>query len=78
MPMSVFRKIPLSLRKSRVEEYQFAPLRIIFDIKLDLRRKSRFVIGIHVVDSSGHKVYKSTMESVSSIILMTIAAANKL
>ena len=49
---------------------------IIFDVKLDLRRKSRLVIGGHVVDSSGQEVYASTMKSVSSRILMIIAAMN--
>ena len=51
---------------------------MIFDNEVDLRRKVRLVIGVHVVNSSGHEVYVSTMNSVSAIILMTIAAANDL
>ena len=50
MSMSVFRKLPSSLRKAKAKGYQFAPLRMIFDVKVDLRRKTRLVIGGHVVD----------------------------
>ena len=55
-----------------------SPLRMIFYVRVDLRRKSRLFIGGHVVDSSRHEVYVSTMKSVSARILMTIAAANNL
>ena len=51
---------------------------MIFDVKLDLRRKARLVIGGHIVNSSGHEVYESTTKSVSARIMMTIAAANNL
>ena len=51
---------------------------MIFDVKVDLRRKARLVIGGHVVDSTVHEVYVSTMKSVSARFLMTIAAANDL
>ena len=51
---------------------------MIFDVKIDLRRKSILVIGGHIVNLSGHKVYASTMKLVSSRILMTIDAANGL
>ena len=74
----VFKKLPLSMRKSRAKGYQFVPLWVIFGVKLDLSRKDRLVIGGHVFDSSGHKVYAITMEPVSAIILMIIAAANDL
>ena len=51
---------------------------MIFDVNLDLRINARLVIGCHVVNSSGYEVYTSTMKSVSSRIIMTIAAANNL
>ena len=51
---------------------------MIFEVKLHLRRKARLIIGGHVVKSSGHEVYASTMQSVSARILMIIAAAEKL
>ena len=63
MYMKVFRKLPSSLRKARAKVLQFVPLWMIFDVKVDLRRKSRLVIGGHVVDSSGHEVYTGTMKS---------------
>ena len=58
--------------------FQFAPLRMIFDVKEDLRRKARLVIGGHVVNSTVREVYASTTKSVSSRILMTIASAKNL
>ena len=51
---------------------------MIFDVKVDLRRKSRLVIGGHVVDYSGHDFYASTMKSVLARTLMTITASNNL
>ena len=74
--IKVFRKFPSSLHKSRAKGFQFAPLRMIFDVKVDLRRKARLFIGGRVFDSSRHEVYASTMKSVSASILMTIAAPN--
>ena len=49
---------------------------MIFDVKVDLRRKSRLVIGGQVVDSSGNEVYARSMELVSASILIMITAAN--
>ena len=65
MLMSVFNKIMLSLCKARAKGCQFTSLWIIFGVKVDLRRKSIFFIGGHVVDSYGHKVCASTMKLVS-------------
>ena len=78
MSMKLCRKLPLSLRKARAERFQFALLRIIFYVKVDLRRKARLVIGGHVAGSSGHKVFASITNSVSARILMKIAAKNNL
>ena len=78
MSMKVLRKLPSSLQNYRAKGYQFAPLLMIFDVKVDLRRKFRLVIGGHVVKSSGHEVYASTVNPVSSRILMKISAANNL
>ena len=74
----LFKELTLSLCKSRAKGFQFAPLRTIFDVKVYLRRKTRLVIGGHVVDSSGNEVYAYTMKSVSARILMKIASANNL
>ena len=62
--MKVFSKLPSSLRKTRAEVFQFALLRMIFEVKVDLRRKERLVIEGHVVHSSGHKVYAIITNSV--------------
>ena len=78
MSMKVFKKPPSSLRKSKAKGFQFSPLKIIFDIKLDLRRKARLVIGGRVVNSFVHEVYTSNMKYISARILMTIAVANNL
>ena len=78
MSIIFFRKLLSSLRKSRAKGYLFAPLQMIFGVKVDLRRKFRLVIWEHFVNSSGHEVYASTMKSVSDRILMKIVASNKL
>ena len=64
MSMDVFKKFPASLLKARGKGFQCSPLRMIFDVKVYLRRKFRLVIGGHVVYSTGHKVYAPTMKSV--------------
>ena len=78
MSMKVFRKLPSSLRKTRTKGFQFAPLRMIFELKVDFRRNSRIVIGGHVVNSYRHEVCASTVKHVSARIIMTITAANNL
>ena len=50
MSMELFKKFLLSLRKAKAKSFLFVPLRIIFDVKVDLMRKARLVIGGHVVD----------------------------
>ena len=76
--MKVFKKLPSSLCKAREKGFQFAPLGMIFYNKVELRRKAILVLWGNIINSSGHKVYVSTMKSVSSIILMIISAANNL
>ena len=76
--MVFFKKLPSSLRKARAKGYQFAPLWVIFDVKVDLRRKSRLVIGGHIVNLSRHEIYASTMKAVSARIMMKIVDANNM
>ena len=78
MYMKIFKKLRLSLRKARSKGFQFTTLRMIFEVKVDLRRKARLFIEGHVIDSSRHEVYASTMKSVPARILKTIAAVNNL
>jgi hypothetical protein len=58
--------------------YQKAPLRMIFDIKPDLRRKARLVAGGHMVDSRGHSSYSSVVCLDSIRLLNVIAKAQGL
>ena len=60
MSMEVFKKLPLYLSNAREKGFPLSPLRMIFDVKVELIRKARLVIGGHVINSSGHEVYAST------------------
>ena len=60
------------------EGFQFATLRMIFDVKQDLRRKVRLVIGRYMVDSAGHEVYTYVRKHHSYRIIEVIAKANYL
>ena len=54
--------------------YQYAPLRMIFDIKKeDFRRKARLVAGGHVVNSTMFESYSSVVQTKSLRLLQTIA-----
>ena len=60
-------------------EYQYAPLRIIFDIKKeDLRRKARLVTGGHVISSSMFESYSPIVQTRSLRLLQTIALKHNL
>lgn len=61
------------------EGWQYAPLRMIFDIKQqDLRRKARLVVGGHVLDSSRYTKASSTVQGLSVRLLLLIAVQNGL
>eukprot|EP00957_Ditylum_brightwellii_P014898 1123821-Ditylum_brightwellii.AAC.1 len=49
--------------------WQFAPMCMIFDIKHNLRHKARFVGGGHVVDSSNHTTYSSTVQDLLWLVM---------
>ena len=51
---------------------------MVFDVKTDLRRKARLVIGGHVVDSSEHSGYSSVVKMTSIRLLNIIAKAQGL
>lgn len=77
--LDCFEFVDPSRKFTRDEGWQFAPMRMIFDIKQeDLRHKARFVVGGHVVDSSSHTTYSSTISDISVRLLMLVAAQNKL
>lgn len=77
--LGVFVYYPAGKIFARSEGWQFAPLRMIFDIKQqDLRRKARLVVGGHVIDSSEHQTFSSTIQDISVRIMMIIAVQNAL
>ena len=54
-------------------------MQIIIDVKQqDLRHKARLVVGGHVVDSTEHIKYSSTIKYVSVILMILIAVKNVL
>jgi hypothetical protein len=53
--------------------YQEAPLRMIFDVKPDLRRKARLVVGGHKVNAEEYSCY-STVVRLDSIRLLNVIA----
>jgi hypothetical protein len=73
----VFKKV--SDKKAILKStYHFAPCRCIFDVKQDLRRKARLVIGGHVVDASDHESYRSNIKNISMRLLLLVGAKNNL
>ena len=46
-------------------EYQFAPLRMIFEVKQDGRKKARLTIGGHVVDAAGISTRSTVVKTIS-------------
>ncbi len=59
-------------------DYQYAPLRIVFDVKSDLCRKARLVVGGHVVDADHVPTYASVVHGLSTQLMHVIANKNKL
>ena len=59
--------------------YQYAPLRIIFEVKQeDLRRKARMVAGGHVVDSTMYESYSSVVQTMTLRFLQTVVVNQNL
>ena len=54
------------------DDYQYAPLRMVFDVKQDLRLKARLVIGGHVIDAEHLNSYASTVKGTSVRLLQII------
>lgn len=64
---------------TKSEGWQYAPMHMIFTVKQqDLRHKARLVVGGHVIDSSKHMTYSSTIQDLSVRLLMIIAVQNRL
>ena len=71
--LNVFEYLNPNTKFWREEGWQFPPMQMIFDIKQDLHRKVRFVVGGHVIDSSEHMTYSSMIKDVSVWLLMLAA-----
>ena len=72
--LKVFKYHPPTKQFAKEDGWQVAPLRMIFDIKNeDKRRKARFVVGGHRVDSTGYNTYSSQVDNLSVLLLFLIA-----
>jgi Reverse transcriptase (RNA-dependent DNA polymerase) len=59
-------------------EYQFAPLRMIFEVKQDGRKKARLTIGGHVVDSHGISTRSTVVKTISVRLIDLISHRDNL
>ena len=76
--MGVFQYFSLNTRKEGSDGWQKAPMRMIFDVKKDGRYKARLVVGGHVIDSSEHETFSSTVQDLSIRLLMLVGLQNGL
>ena len=68
--LSVFEFDYSNKPTNKEENWQFAPLHLIFAVKTDLCRKARLVIGGHVTDASMYDCYASTVKTENIRLLM--------
>eukprot|EP00957_Ditylum_brightwellii_P090553 6895904-Ditylum_brightwellii.AAC.1 len=62
----------------RKDGWQYAPMHMIFDIKHDLQRKAQFVVDGHIINSSDHNTYSSTVKDILVRLMILIALKNNL
>jgi Reverse transcriptase (RNA-dependent DNA polymerase) len=60
------------------EDYRFIECHMIFDVKMDLTRKARFVAGGHMTDPPKDSTYSSVVSRDSIRLALLIAALNDL
>ena len=58
--------------------HTFVKCCIIFDVKMDLTRKYRYVAGGHMTKPPSSMTYASVMSHESVFIILTLAALNRL
>jgi len=64
--LDVFEFHPSNHKCPKQQGWSFPAMHMIFDVKReDLRHKSRLVIGGHMIDSSKHSTYSSTVQDIS-------------
>ena len=68
--LDTFKIFPPDYKFKNADGWQYAPLRMIFEVKRDLRRKARLVIGGHVTDATGYDTYASTIRTENVRLLM--------
>ena len=74
--MNVFKILPQGTRLGKT--WQFDPMQMIFDIKEDLSRKARLVVGGHVIDPLYHEKRASVVQTLTVRLLLLIAEHEKL
>eukprot|EP00957_Ditylum_brightwellii_P158216 12043440-Ditylum_brightwellii.AAC.1 len=60
------------------EGWQYVPMQMIFNVKHDLRRKVCFVVGGHIIDSTGHVTYLLTIKDLFVRLMLLIAVKHDL
>jgi len=58
---------------SKDDGWQYAPIRIIFDVKHDGRHKARMVIGGHLTDETGYDTYAATVRAENVRLMFYLA-----
>jgi hypothetical protein len=76
--MSTFEFYSPGYHFSKSEGWQFAPLRMIFAVKHDLRCKARMVAGGHVTDASMYDRYAATVHTENIRLLFYLLVHNNL
>eukprot|EP00957_Ditylum_brightwellii_P099964 7617776-Ditylum_brightwellii.AAC.1 len=76
--LHVFKYHDLGTKFTKEDGWQYTPMHMIFGIKHDLRHKACFVVGGHVIDSSNHTTYSSTVRNLSIKLMLLIAMSNNL
>ena len=72
--LGVYQYFDLGTRFQKVDGWQRAPVRIVFDVKQqDHKFKARPLVGGHVIDSSDTNTYSSTIKDISVRLMMLVA-----
>ena len=77
--LGVLQFYPTKTKFDKKYGWQYTPMHMIFDMnQQDLGHKTGLVIGGHVVDSTEHTPYSSSIKDMSVIIMILIAVKNGL
>lgn len=76
LKMKVFQFQPSSYCLSKQEGWQYAPLRMIFAVKHDLRRKACLVVGGHVTNASMYDRYAATVHTENIRLMFYLLVTN--